>query len=142
MKKHTLAWAAFLLASVAFAVCLSGCLRGSVQPIPVGQDHAGPSAVLTRVAVIASAMAGSLLVACAFLAAFYPDKTKVAKLAVACVTVLIGAQAVYWLGQHLVLATGAVLVSLVLGGLVYAWVHRRSIEKALDTDIDRDGKVG
>lgn len=136
-------WGIFLLAAVVFAFLLSACSRGVVPPIPACPGaHGGPSGVLTRVAIIASAVAGSLLVACAFLAVFWPDKTKVAKLAVACVTILIGAQAVYWLGQHLVLATGIVVMALVIGGGVYLWIHRRAIEKTVGADLDRDGKIG
>jgi hypothetical protein len=143
LTKRTLAWALFLALAVGFTIFLTACARGSVQADPTGAgSHAGPSGVLARVAVIASALAGSLLVACAFLAVFWPDKTKVAKLAVACVTILIGAQAVYWLGQHLVLATGIVALVLLLGGFVYLWVHRRSIETSIGADLDRDGKIG
>jgi len=143
ITRKTLVGVILALCGVIFFLALSGC--GSRGSLPAGNPsffHGGPSGVLTKLAILATALAGTGLIACAFLAMFYPDKLKVAKLAVACVTVIIGSQITYWLGAHLVLATCLSIVALLCGLGVYAWIHRRELEKKIGVDLNRDGKIG
>lgn len=98
--------------------------------------------MLHYLAVGATAVAGAILIACAFLAWFYPDKLKVAKLAIACITIIIGSQITYWLGSHLVLASVLALLACACGAGIWAWVHRRALERKTGLDFNRDGKVG
>jgi amino acid permease len=138
-------WAlAIAIVAVLATLFITGCASRGALPAGKGTPwlHGGPAGVLTSIAVIATALAGTGLIACAFLAMFYPDKLKVAKLAVACVTIIIGAQITYWLGSHLVLATCLSILSLVCGLVVYGWVHRRELEVKTGIDINRDGSIG
>jgi len=147
MKIQLTKWEWALLAAIAGVILtmfLSGC--GNRGSLPAGTStpffHGGPSGVLTSLALVATALAGTGLIACAFLAMFYPDKLKVAKLAVACITVIIGSQITYWLGSHLVLATCLSIAALLCGAGVYAWIHRRELEKEIGIDLNRDGEIG
>lgn len=135
-------WIPVLILVIALLFTLYGCgsrgsVPGSTQSVP-----RGPAGVLTYISLIATAVAGSLLIACAFLAVFYHDKLKVAKLAIACVTVIVGSQIVYWLGSHLVLASFLALLVAAGGAGLWVWVHRRKIEVKTGIDINRDGKIG
>lgn len=144
MKNHTMK-TFFIAVLVLF---LAGC--GQRGALPAGTHtpwfHGGPSGVLTGIALAATALAGVGLIACAFLAWFYPDKLKIAKLAIACITIIVGAQVTYWLGEHVVLATCLAILALAAGAGVWVWVHRRTlvceIEKNTGIDINNDAKVG
>lgn len=141
--RKTLVGVILALCGLIFWMALTGCgSRGSLPASPPSFFHGGPSGVLTKLALFATALAGTGLIACAFLAMFYPDKAKVAKLAVACVTVIIGAQITFWLGAHLVLASVLSLLAIVCGLGVYGWVHRRALEKKIGIDLNKDGKIG
>ena len=144
VTRKTLVGVILALCAVIFFLALSGCgSRGSLPGSNPPWFHGGsPASVLTRLALVATALAGAGLIACAFLAAFYPDKAKVAKLAVACVTIIIGSQITYWLGSHLVLATVLSLVAILCGLGIYGWIHRRELEKKTGIDLNRDGKIG
>lgn len=133
-----------LIIIMVIVTCTAGCSsRGS---LPDGKStpwfHGGPGGVLTGLALVATALAGTGLIACAFLGMFYPDKLKVAKLAIACVTIIIGAQVTYWLGSHLVLATVLSLVVMLCGLGVYGWLHRRELEKKTGIDLNGNGTLG
>lgn len=141
MKPRFSKWEWLVLALV-LAVLLSalvGCSRGSVPGPGTPSVPGGPAAVLTRIALIATAVAGSCLVACAFLAVFYPNKWLVAKLAIACVAVIVGSQVVFWLGAHLV---AVALAAGVLGLGYLGWRHLARLEKVTGVDFNRNGRLG
>jgi hypothetical protein len=135
-------WALLLCSIVALVFVLSGCGRGAVQPGDAEAVQRGPAQILSRIAVIATAVAGAALVACGFLAVFYHDKFLVAKLAIACVATVICAQVTYQFGNHLgAISLGALVVAIAAAGFL-AWRHLGKIEKRLDIDLNGDGSIG
>lgn len=139
------------LVKVALVFVLVGCGRRGArppgEPIPGTRSpspglHDGPAGILHWLSLGASALAGIGLILCAIAAVFSPDKWRVAKAAVVCVAVLLISQAIYWLSQHIVLATFAGLLVVVLGVLGWGFVNRKALEVRWRLDLDRDGKIG
>jgi hypothetical protein len=139
MKPRFTKWEWLVLALV-LAVLLSalvGCTRGSV---PGGAPSIpGPASIVTRIGTIALAIGSAGLVACGFLAWFYPNKFTVLKLFIACLTLIASGAVLHFVAAHLgwLVACGVVLVA---GYLCYRHVAR--LEKALGMDLNRDGKIG
>jgi hypothetical protein len=131
----------------AFMLCvsLSGCWS-MVPRMPAistpGLPTGSPGTLLTKIAFAFTAIAGIGLLACAALAWFWPNKLQIAKLAIACVCVIICTQILFWLGQHLALAAGLAVAVLAAGGALYLFIHRKDIERRTGIDLDGDGKVG
>jgi hypothetical protein len=125
-------WTLLSVASFTILFTLSGCFgRGS---LPTGGNGSsflsgGPGGVLSYLAIISTAVAGTALLACSFLAVFYQDKVTVAKLAIACFGTIIIAQIVWWFGKHTALAAGLVALTVFLGAGFWVWVHRRALAK-------------
>ena len=128
-----------------------GCGRRGARPpgatLPPARSpspglYDGPAGILHWLSLGASALAGVGLILCAVAAVFVPNKWAVAKAAIACVCVLLGAQAAYWLAQHLVLATLVGVIIVVCGVVGWGWVNRKALEVKWKFDLDRDGKIG
>lgn len=137
--KKFLAWVIFLLAAVMFAIFLAGCgdSRGSLPPDAAGKG--GVSTVLHRVALVASAVAGSSLILAGIAAIFLrlPAAIIWRIVSYSLVTIAI-AQAVYWIASHIWVLMAA--LAAVLAGWV--WLHRRLLERFVGKDLDGDGKLG
>jgi hypothetical protein len=130
------------LCALIYFMFLTGCARGAVQPGAAASIPTGPAQVLSRIAIAATAVAGASLIACGFLAVFYANKYLVAKLAIACVAIIIASQIVYQFGQHLGIVSLIAALAAVAGAGLWAWAHLSKIEKRLMCDLNRDGKIG
>ena len=148
MKRRIPEWVDWVAVLIALGCAAVLMLTGCGSPVPRSPDDGapgvpgGPTSVIHGIALVASGLAGAGLLVCALGAVFWPDKSRIAKLAVACLAVLVAAQCLYWIGDHLKIAAGLAALALALGAVGWAWVHRKAIEKRTGIDLNRDGRLG
>lgn len=138
MKFPRFYWYEWVMILCAFSIIIF-LLTGCVQRAAVIDQHTtSPGFILIKLSLVATALAGTGLIASGFLALFYPDKAQVAKFAGVCLATIGISQAVYWLGSHPWIM-GVAIVGTV--GL-WCWSHYRLIEKWLGKDLNGDKKIG
>ncbi len=137
-------WMLIICTITVIIFLLTGCERTAV-PLHNGDTPSflsgGPSGILTKLALVATALAGTVLIACAFVAIVFKGflgAERLARIAGGCLAVIAISQMVYWLGNHLwILVCGTIAIA----GL-WAWAHVRLIEKWFGTDLNNDKKIG
>lgn len=143
-----LRWGALAMTLFLLTCGLAGCGGITVPRMPAtghGPAIGTPGSLLTTIALVCTGLAGVGLVVCGIAAIWYPNKWKVAKLAITCFVVAACGQILYWYGQHLALASGLLAAVVVVGIAGYVFIHRKQIKKDIEwrtgLDIDGDGKV-
>lgn len=132
-----------LLVSSLLILPLGGCKTRSPQPGGGGSPAAYPdiASVIHGIALWASGLAALALLASIFIGLFVSRHLGF-KIAAAALVTLIGAQALYWFGTHIVLLTWLVVIVGVLGLGVWVWRHIETLETRLGWDLNRDGVIG
>ena len=128
------------------ALILTSC--GVPEVRPPGEATAcvpgdgGVANALARIAVLSAWAGGIGLTLCLIALWFVPNKWTVAKLAAACIALIVSGQVVAFIGRHIGLITGIGVGVAVLALGVVAWRHIGKIERLIGKDINGNGKVG
>lgn len=127
-----------LLVLVVFLCGCFGVRTPETPGFPAPGDGDSPGQLLNSITYWAVGLATLGLFASIAIAIFTPRIALARRLATFCVAVIIAGPVLLWVGANLWWIS---LVTALLGGAAYIWVHRKYLEKYVGKDLDGDGVI-